>query len=161
MKRNYKGFTLTELLAVVIILSILAVIAAGTYKKAVERSRFSDGLTMASTVMEAVNRYFYDTQVQRPTKDKLDVSFANQQECTANPTYCYKTKYFETTIYTGYTDAKRASGLYTVRVYSTAFGSNTRKDPVCVTTSDEGKNFCGSVGYTSCTGTGTFVCSKP
>ena len=166
MKHNLKGFTLTELLAVVIILSILTGIAAGTYKKAVERSRFSDGLNMASSVMSAVERYFYDdptrTDAKYPTKDKLDISFDNQGTCSSSPNYCFKTKYYETTITnSNYTEAKRANNLYRVRVYSSAFGTNTRVAPQCIGIGNEGKNFCVSVGYSSCTGSGPYTCSKP
>ena len=164
MKNNRKdfsrGFTLTELLAVVIIIAILSGIASGSYKKSVEQSRFSDGLRMATTVAEAVDRHYFDTKVQRPKISQLDISFDNQQSCGD---YCVKTKYFQTTITNnGYVEAARSSGQYKVRVYSNAFGSNTRQEPVCMALNEEGKNFCGAMGYTSCTGTGyPKTCSKP
>lgn len=160
-----RGFTLTELMAVVIIIAILSGIAAGSYKKAVERSRFADGLAMASSVMEAVDRYFYDNPTasdsQYPKLSKLDISFANQKPCSGNTlNYCVKTKYFSTTITnSGYTEAARNNGNYKVRVYSSAFGSNTHEDPQCIYLNEGGKKMCISMGYSSCTTSP--ICQKP
>lgn len=163
------GFTLTELLTVIIIIAILTGLVSGSYKKAVERSRFSDGLMAAAHVMSAVERYYADapdaTDATRPFFNKLDISFPNQKACTVttNANYCIKTKYFETTIYNGYVDAVRKKGSvtgdYTVRVYSTEFGANVQTPPVCIFANTSGKDLCISMGYSSCNAV-TAICSK-
>ena len=164
-KISAAGFTLTELMAVVIILAILAGVAGGSYKKAIEQSHFSDGLTAASTIMGAVERYQADNySTTQPKMSQLDISLANQKNCTSSSNYCKKTKYFETTIYNGYVDAKRMKGStdggYTVRVYSSTFGSNMLKGSTCVYRTGAGKNLCIGVGYSSCDTTNS-ECSKP
>lgn len=158
-----RGFTLTELLAVVIIVSILSSIAAGTYKKAVERSRFNDGLNIATTIQEAADRYTYEHDgTSTVDKNKLDMAFDNMKECSPVSNSCIQTNYFTVTIANGQTNAMRKTGLYQVRVYSGVIGSNTRAEPKCVGKQAQGKNFCISVGYSSCTASGNwYVCSLP
>lgn len=169
MKRKFmKGFTLTELMAVVIILSLLSGIAAGTYKKAVERTRVSDGLTAASNVMGALERYLWEhpdirlgntaNAITLPTKDKLDISFPNQQDCANDSNYCFKTKYFETVyLPDGKVMAARSTGDYTIIVYSSVIGTDLRKDPECIGNTLQGRKLCVSAGYVDCTGN---VCNR-
>lgn len=159
-RRLKAGFTLTELMAVVIIVAILAAVAAGSYKKAIERSHFSEGLVAANTVLAAVERYYADSCnegscVTRPQIKYLDVALANQKNCTTNTAYCTKTKYFEISIdSSGFVDAKRMkgskSGDYTIRVYPETFGSFTRTDTRCIFSNTAGKDLCISVGYGTC-----------
>ena len=170
MKKNIvrAGFTLTELMAVVIIVAILAGIAAGSYKKAVERSRYSDGLVAATSMMESVNRYYLnnddldDDERTRPTIAQADISFPNTKACKTSSAYCTKTKFFEITIKDdGSVEAVRYKGSdrgdYGVRVYSDVFGSNQRADKECIYYNKTGKDICVSLGY----GCGTsMVCSK-
>ncbi len=154
-----RGFTLTELMAVVIIVAILAAVGAGSYKQAIERSRFSDGLVAANTVLGAVERYYDDSCgeghcISRPKIKYLDISLANQKNCTANTDFCTKTKYFEITVYDGYVEAKRmkgtAQGDYSILVYPESFGENGRTDTQCHYNSDLGQDLCVSVGYATC-----------
>lgn len=167
--RQFKaGFTLTELMAVVIIVAILAGLASGSYKKAVERSRFSDGLAAAHTVMQAVERYHTDTCaegtcVSTPNVEFLDVSFANQGACVSPSDTCVKTKYFEITIEDGSVTAKRTNknNDYSIQVFAESFGANPRAADRCIPANNMGKDLCFALGYTSnCTAAGSF-CVKP
>ena len=156
LRRLKAGFTLTELMAVVIIVGILAAVASGSFKKAIERSHFSEGLVAANTVLGAVERYYAESCnegscVTRPTMAQLDVSLANQRAWN----YCAKTKYFEITIQNGYVDAVRMKGSktgdYTIRVFPESFGSSQRTSDACIAkTLPGGKDLCISMGYANC-----------
>lgn len=53
-----KGFTLVELLIVMVIVSLLVTIAVPKYKTAMERARGQEGLTNAAAISEALNAYY-------------------------------------------------------------------------------------------------------
>ena len=77
MKHNKlirKGFTLIEVLVVVLIIGILTSIALPQYQKAVEKSRAAEGMMLAKAVGDA-EQVFYSTH-NRYTRsiDELDLS---------------------------------------------------------------------------------------
>ncbi len=57
-KKRKKGFTLIEILVVIIILGVLAGIAVPTYNRLIQRSRVSDGLHGLDTLAGAQEKYF-------------------------------------------------------------------------------------------------------
>ncbi len=165
LRRLKAGFTLTELMAVVIIVAILAAVASGSFKKAIERSHFSEGLVSANTVLAAVERYYADSCnegscVTRPQIAWLDVGLSNQHACTPASNFCTKTKYFEITINSnGSVTAARTNKNkdYSILVYPETFGSFQRKGDVCQYKTTGGKDLCISLGYASCSSSS---CSK-
>ena len=75
VKGKFGGFTLVELLIVVLIIGILAAIAYPQYKKAVWRSRASEMMTQARILGQAQERYVM-ANGKKPTRiDELDVSY--------------------------------------------------------------------------------------
>ena len=57
LKNCKKGFTLLELLVVVLIIGILAGIALPQYNKAVEKAKLTEALMNFKTIKESVDRY--------------------------------------------------------------------------------------------------------
>lgn len=58
MRMRVGGFTLIEIMMVVVIIAILAAFAYPSYQNSVIKSRRADGITMINQVLQAQERYF-------------------------------------------------------------------------------------------------------
>ena len=159
MHKNKKGFTLTELMAAVVILGILAAVAMGSYSKAIERSHMAEALTVGSAILEGVNRYYYDNRRKSnrkcPKLTDLDVSVSKALGACATPTdYCVKTKYFEITVPNdcnaspAVVTAARINGAYSIKFYPD-FSSVSSLEK-CVYANAKGQQICQGAGYKTC-----------
>lgn len=75
-----QGFTLIELIAVVIIIAILASIAVPTYNNFVEKSRATEALATLKTILDAQKRYAFKYSTYATIPNQLDVTFDSEGE---------------------------------------------------------------------------------
>ena len=89
-----KGFTLIEMLVVVLIVGILAAIALPQYELAVEKARAREGLMMTRSIFKAHELFYLTNGVYADSLDDLDISFPGEEK---NSTYVKSKamRYFE------------------------------------------------------------------
>ena len=132
--KHYKGFTLAELLAVVIIVSLMATFSVGYYSKSKQQARFTEILNEANNSAEEINRNYVEQALQGYTFTSVD-NFGDSV-CDDKAHYCVK-----------------VSTDYAVGV--------PRGQIICIGNDAKGKAFCETMGYKNCTQDGmTYNCLK-
>ena len=71
-KMNQAGFTLLEILVVVLIIGILAAIAFPQYRKAIERMKAAEAMTYLDAVAKAETVYFMNHDTYTTNSSVLD-----------------------------------------------------------------------------------------
>ncbi len=69
-----KGFTLLELLAVVMIIGILASIAMPQYRMAIEKARLAEGLSVLKSISDAQSRYLQANPDRNGVCRRIDIA---------------------------------------------------------------------------------------
>ena len=78
MNQN-KGFTLLELLVVVLIIGILAAVALPQYKKAVIKSKAAEAIINLKAIDQAQQRYFMVHGTYTTSLNELDIDIQNSK----------------------------------------------------------------------------------
>ena len=79
--KNKKGFTLLELLVVVLIIGILAAIAMPQYKRAVMKARLSTGIPLTESLFQAEQAYYLAHNEYALNLDDLDLEVPHDDSC--------------------------------------------------------------------------------
>lgn len=121
-----KGFTLLEVLIVVIIIGVLAAIALPQYSATLEKSKSAEAATNVGSIRTALDRYWYQNGSITTTISNLDIDDPNN---VTNKLYTYSITDDGTTATTRvYTvTATRVSGGNTYTVTWKQTNNNTGK----------------------------------
>lgn len=156
-----KGFTLAELMAVVVIIAIISSIGLGGYRRTVERAKLTEGLNMAHQIAQALARADWDRYNSCGTFDtpwdQLDIDSSGKNTMGKNSLDLEGrfTITLETTPAGTHIKAVRENGEdYTLEVPIDCGLSLAKLKDRCKGNTD----FCISAGFSNCTN-GT--CTKP
>ena len=86
-KKNNRGFTLTELVVIVLILGILAAIGLPQYQRALESSRVTEAITMLGNIATAEKMYLLQSGEFTPNFAELPVQMPVQPKNKADASY--------------------------------------------------------------------------
>lgn len=155
-----KGFTLAELMAVVVIIAIIASIGLGGYKRTVERAKLTEGLNMGHQIAQALARADYERHGQCGSFDtpwtQLDIDTNSSSGSSQMGTNSINLEGRFTITRNGSNIVVRRIGgeNYQINIpIDCGVGNAILKDS-CTGNTD----FCISAGYSNCSGSS---CMKP
>ena len=97
-QKNFKsGFTLLELLVVVLIIGILAAIALPQYKKVIERSKMAEAVSTLRAIASSQQRYYliYGKYASCEDLNALDIELSGDNCTYSNICPCKQTSSFK------------------------------------------------------------------
>ncbi len=114
-----KGFSLIELLTVVIIVGILAAVAMPQYQKAIEKSRVTEALSLGRSIVDSQNRALegFIGVAELNSREWLDIQLPGGSWSTDTT---FNTKNFSYTLQTDGVFISRSGGniSYNLRLYN-------------------------------------------
>ena len=125
MPTRKKGFSLLEMLVVVLMLGILVSIALPNYRKAVERTRVGEALTLLHAIYDSCERYAWE-------RVEFDSCGAAIQFAKANPNYNKAIKFSKLAVLAKGTFAGGGLTLKTANFDYTLDYVNSNSTPVAV-----------------------------
>jgi len=114
-----KGFTIIELLVVVLIIGVIASISLPVFLNAVEKSRTSEPLQTLSAIAKAEQRYKLQDNVYSDQIDSLDITLKDYSSGTDASGSEFDSEFFNYTLASGSASAVRKgeeSSVYTLGV---------------------------------------------
>ena len=139
-----QGFTLLELLVVIVIVGVLASIALPQYQVAVEKSRVAEALSTGNSVAEAMSRAYIERPFMTPnTRSSLDVLPAGVS-WTGSSTFQTLDFSYDLGDGTCLTITRQVrDGSYTIKIYTEA--SNQGGKRTCSSEGSTGADVCRSL----------------
>lgn len=144
-----KGFTLVELLAVMLLIGILSAVAIPQYTRSVRRAEITEGLTHGKTIYDAALRFKAVNGDWPRTFDQLSISF---MEATAGSSAFDDGSFIYSLVPAAneeqaYVSARSTKGDYELRFIEPIVNSNGVFAPIacCPGTSNKGIWLCENV----------------
>ena len=86
--KSKKGFTLLELLVVVLIIGVLTAIAIPQYQKAVEKSKAAQAITWVKAISNALKIYILDHGSRNKNFDELNIDIPCEKKAYQGSYHC-------------------------------------------------------------------------
>ena len=126
--KNKQAFTLIELLVVVLIIGILAAVALPQYQKAVDKSRYTQAMTLAERILQAQERYKLANGIYSKRFDELDIDMPTPTTINhASTGDYYSYQWGVCWLYTGYAACEVKLGSQSRATYEVPYGSTVRR----------------------------------
>jgi prepilin-type N-terminal cleavage/methylation domain-containing protein len=134
LENNRNGFTLMEMLVVLIIVGVLAGVALPTYSGHIERVRASEGVQLLTALLAAQERYRIENNAYATAIASLDIDLPNAANFTVPPNL-YNAAARVATL-------ARSDGSYTLCINSTGVVSCSGAADICARYAAGGAGIC-------------------
>jgi len=140
-----KGFTLIEVMIVIMIIVIITAVFMPQYEKAIEKTKVSEALLVTRAIADANRMYNLKNGSYSANIDDLDIQVTGKDSFLANPRkesrlFSYAAQGQGAPNSIAVANRLPVSTFYTLIIY------NDRNGVGCIYYSDRGKKFCQSLG---------------